>query len=88
MQLVTNNKFISVFHRVLASQTGPRISIASFFVNYDEKSEVGSKIHGPIKELLSEENKPLYKDISIKDFLAYYFSKGLDGDSSLKPFRL
>ncbi|XP_054809103.1 1-aminocyclopropane-1-carboxylate oxidase homolog 1-like [Prosopis cineraria] len=88
LQLITNDKFISVFHRVLASQTGPRISIASFFINYDDKAEGSTKVYGPIKELLSEENKPLYKDTSVKEFLIHYFSKGLDGDSSLRPFRL
>ncbi|KAK4261827.1 hypothetical protein QN277_004773 [Acacia crassicarpa] len=88
LQLITNDRFISVFHRVLASQRGPRISIASFFINYDDMIEGSSKVYGPIEELLSEENKPLYKDTTIKDLLSHYLSKGLDGDSFLKPFRL
>ncbi|KAI9074981.1 hypothetical protein K1719_043031 [Acacia pycnantha] len=88
LQLITNDRFISVFHRVLANQTGPRTSIATFFINYDDMIEGSSKVYGPIKELLSEENKPLYKDTTIKDFLEHYLSKGLDGDSALQPFRL
>ncbi|XP_028767127.1 1-aminocyclopropane-1-carboxylate oxidase homolog 1-like [Neltuma alba] len=88
LQLITNDKFISVFHRVLASQTDPRISIASFFINYDDKAEGTSRVYGPIKELLSEENKPLYKDTSVKEFSTHYFSKAIDGDSSLQAFRL
>ncbi|ESW12614.1 hypothetical protein PHAVU_008G127500 [Phaseolus vulgaris] len=82
LQLITNDRFVSVYHRVLPN-TGPRVSVASFFVNSRD-----TKVYCPIKELLSEENPPIYRDTTIKELLAHYFAKGLDGNSSLDPFRL
>ncbi|KAK7380259.1 hypothetical protein VNO78_32765 [Psophocarpus tetragonolobus] len=86
LQLLTNDMFVSVYHRVLSKDIGPRISVASFFANLDPLSS--TKIIGPIKELLSEDNPRIYRDTTIKDVTAHYFEKGLDGNSSLHPFRL
>ncbi|XP_027924012.1 1-aminocyclopropane-1-carboxylate oxidase homolog 1-like isoform X2 [Vigna unguiculata] len=86
LQLLTNDMFISVYHRVLSRDVGPRISVASFFTS--SFPEYVSKVVGPIKELLSEENPPIYRDTTIKDVAAHYHKKGLDGNRSLDPFRL
>ncbi|RDX90412.1 1-aminocyclopropane-1-carboxylate oxidase-like 1, partial [Mucuna pruriens] len=84
LQLMTNDKFISVYHRVLLRNIGPRISVATFFMNFII-SECTSKIYGPIKELLSEENPPAYRDITMKEILTNYYAKGIDGNSYLQP---
>lgn len=84
-QLITNDKFISVNHRVLAKHVGPRISVATFF---RPNVQASSRVYGPIKELLSEENLPLYRETDAKEYLARYFSKGVDGISPLQHFRL
>ncbi|KAL2334632.1 hypothetical protein Fmac_015845 [Flemingia macrophylla] len=86
LQLITNDLFASVYHRVLSRHTGPRISVATFFVN--KSPHGGSKVIGPIKELLSKDNPPMYRDTTVRDVYARYFEKGLDGTSSLTPFRL
>ncbi|KAM3326724.1 1-aminocyclopropane-1-carboxylate oxidase 1 [Capsicum chacoense] len=87
MQLITNDKFKSVLHRVLAKNVGPRISVPSFFrMHFQEGSE--SRIYGPIKELLSDENPPMYRETNRKEYVTHLYNKGLDGTSLLSPFRL
>nr|AYC63497.1 2-oxoglutarate-dependent dioxygenase [Scoparia dulcis] len=85
MQLITNDKFKSVEHRVLASSVGPRVSVASFFGRDNGPSR---KVYEPMKELLSEENPPKYRATTINEYTAYFRAKGLDGTSALVHFRL
>ncbi|AES66436.1 putative deacetoxyvindoline 4-hydroxylase [Medicago truncatula] len=85
LQLVTNDKFKSVEHKVLANIIGPRVSVACFF-NADLNSF--SNQYGPIKEFLSEDNPPKYKEITISEYVAYYNTKGIDGISALQHFRV
>ncbi|XVF62892.1 hypothetical protein PTKIN_Ptkin09bG0045300 [Pterospermum kingtungense] len=46
------------------------------------------RIYGPIKELLSEENPPIYKGITIKDFVHHYGEGTNGGTRSLEHFRV
>lgn len=85
VQLITNDRFKSVEHRVVANRKGPRVSVASFFSTTVQPS---SKLYGPIKELLSEANPPKYRATTVSDYVAYFDSKGLDGTSPLPYFRL
>ncbi|XP_030470029.1 1-aminocyclopropane-1-carboxylate oxidase homolog 1-like [Syzygium oleosum] len=85
LQLISNDQFKSVEHRALASRVGPRISVASFFTTYMQPS---SKIYGPIKELLSENNPAKYRETTVRDYTYYFNMKGLDGTSALPHFRL
>ncbi|XWS27562.1 hypothetical protein CRYUN_Cryun26dG0126600 [Craigia yunnanensis] len=85
MQLITNDKFKSVAHRVVAKRASSRVSISSFvYPSFPDKL----KTFGPMKELLSEDNPPLYRETSVAEYASYYRLKGLDGSSALPHFRL
>ncbi|KAJ3706302.1 hypothetical protein LUZ61_010007 [Rhynchospora tenuis] len=75
LQLVSNDKFKSVEHRVLANSTekGPRLSVATF-LNPLRSEE---KPYGPIKELLSDSNPPIYRDVIFQDYMMHFASKGI-----------
>ncbi|KAK2647245.1 hypothetical protein Ddye_022440 [Dipteronia dyeriana] len=85
LQLITNDKFISVKHRVVANRAGPRVSVASFF---STDRLTCPRLYGPIKELLSEENPPKYRETSVQEYVAYFRAKGLDGTSALLHYKL
>ncbi|KAL7611250.1 hypothetical protein Lser_V15G13652 [Lactuca serriola] len=85
LQLITNDKFKSVHHRVLAQKTSSRISVAAIFRPFHEGIE--SKTYRPIKELVSEENPCVYKETNLKEYTTLRITKGLD-KSALAPFKV
>ncbi|KAG1354914.1 1-aminocyclopropane-1-carboxylate oxidase [Cocos nucifera] len=84
LQLVTNDMFKSAEHRVLASREGPRVSMGLFC--YPGLRE--PKLYGPIKELLSDENPPKYRELLVQDYIDYYISKEITGECHLDHFKL
>ncbi|CAI9277726.1 unnamed protein product [Lactuca saligna] len=82
LQLVTNDKFVSSRHKVVANKVGPRVSVASFFM-----SETLQVIE-PIKELLSKDNPVKYRGTTAKEYVDYYRAKGIDGTSALLHFKI
>jgi len=72
MQLVSNDRFRSVDHRVLANRS-PRVSVACFF-NADMKRS--TRLYGPITE--SSNDPPLYRSVTAREFIAHFYSKGLE----------
>ncbi|XP_042503178.1 1-aminocyclopropane-1-carboxylate oxidase homolog 1-like [Macadamia integrifolia] len=85
LQLISNDKFKSAEHRVLAHKVGPRLSLACFFTTSYLPS---TKIYGPIKELLLEDNPPIYREITVTEYTLRYLAKGLEGTSTLEDFKL
>ncbi|GMI72033.1 hypothetical protein like AT1G06620 [Hibiscus trionum] len=85
LQLISNDGFKSVEHRVVANSAGPRVSVACFFSTVLLPN---LRTYGPIEELLSEENPSRYREVTIREYVAYYRAKGLDGTSALLHFKL
>ncbi|KAF3777713.1 hypothetical protein EJ110_NYTH45290 [Nymphaea thermarum] len=74
--LMTNGRFLSVQHRVLASNAGPRVSVPCFFMA------------GTEPELLSEGDTPRYKEVTIAEYYREYRNNGLDGTPNLDYFKI
>ncbi|KAL9687225.1 hypothetical protein QQ045_031623 [Rhodiola kirilowii] len=85
LQLISNDKFKSVEHRVVANHVGPRMSVACFVTPHRYPT---GRVYGPIKELLSDTNPPVYRETTIPEFVKHFYSKGLDGKSKLTHFKM
>ncbi|KAI3693042.1 hypothetical protein L6452_32870 [Arctium lappa] len=85
LQMISNDKLKSVEHRVLANKKGPRVSVACFF---STSIAPLTKKYGPIKELVSDDNPPRYRETTVHDYIQYSFYKEVDGVSGLVHFKL
>lgn len=82
--MVSNGKYKSVEHRVIAKGVGPRVSMATFFNgNRDEP-----RSYGPIAELISEENPPLYQNFVVSEYAAKFLANGLKRKSYVEELKL
>ncbi|XP_050373699.1 LOW QUALITY PROTEIN: 1-aminocyclopropane-1-carboxylate oxidase homolog 4-like [Argentina anserina] len=84
LQIMSNEEYKSVDHRVLANpHHEPRVSIA-VFLNPSNREGV----FGPLPELVSPEKPALYKEFKFSEFMMRFFTKGLDGKSLVNYYKL
>eukprot|EP01018_Ginkgo_biloba_P004050 Gb_26903 [translate_table: standard] len=84
IQILSNGRFKSVEHRVVTNFQTSRVSIPVFFY---PGNDCPVKF-GPIEELLSERNPPLYKEIAYDEYMENFLGKSLDGKSCLELVEL
>ncbi|KAF8714798.1 hypothetical protein HU200_027327 [Digitaria exilis] len=77
LQLVSNDRFKSVEHRVPAikSEGTARVSVASLF-NKDLKRS--ARLYGPITATDGYCSAPLYRSVTAQEFIAHCISQGLE----------
>ncbi|PIA36458.1 hypothetical protein AQUCO_03400382v1 [Aquilegia coerulea] len=84
LQIISNDTLKSVKHRVLVNHMTPRVSVACFLTTLYNATNP----FGPIKELITKDKHPIYRDVLMKDYSSYYASQGVDGKSALDYFKL
>ncbi|KAK7853772.1 1-aminocyclopropane-1-carboxylate oxidase like protein 6 [Quercus suber] len=86
IQIISNDNYVSVEHRVLAKASKePRISVVAFF---NVGTQADSDYFGPLPELLSPDKPALYRKFTVPEFFESFFSKGLDSKSIIQKVRL
>jgi isopenicillin N synthase-like dioxygenase len=81
LQLLSNDRFRSVEHRVVSSDVGPRVSVACFF-----RTDTSTKVLAPV--ITGGHGEPRYKSTTVAEMVRYYRAKGLDGISALQHLRI
>ncbi|XP_042505345.1 1-aminocyclopropane-1-carboxylate oxidase homolog 1-like [Macadamia integrifolia] len=84
LQILSNDEYKSVEHRVLANpHKKSRVSIAIFF-NPSKRED----LYGPLPELISLEKPALFQQFTLEKFMKKFFTKELDSKSIINFFKL
>lgn len=77
LQIMSNDQYKSIEHRVIANGSRNRVSVP-IFVNPGPDALIG-----PLPEVLETGAAPRYKSVLFSDYLSYFFSKGHDGKNTI-----
>ncbi|KAJ8765176.1 hypothetical protein K2173_011436 [Erythroxylum novogranatense] len=84
LQILSNDMFKSVDHRVVSNLVGPRISVVCFFRGCSSKPLT----YRPIQELTADHNPSRYKDFISTEYFTRYRSKPLHDLSVLEYYKI
>jgi isopenicillin N synthase-like dioxygenase len=82
LQILSNELYNSVEHRVNVNTTKERISIALFF-NPKFEAEIG-----PATTLLNPNKPPLFRRVGMEKYVKDFFSRRLNGKTYLEHMRI
>lgn len=77
LQIMSNGRYKSIEHRVIANGNNNRISVP-IFVNPRPND-----IIGPLPEVLASGEKPIYKQVLYSDYVKHFFRKAHDGKETV-----
>ncbi|KAF6998595.1 hypothetical protein CFC21_014704 [Triticum aestivum] len=84
LQLMSNDRFRSVEHRVVSNGVGPRVSVACFFRT--DRAAAPTRVLAPI---VADGDEARYRSTTVEEVVRQYYKvKGLAGISALQHFRL
>ncbi|KAF2305611.1 hypothetical protein GH714_007041 [Hevea brasiliensis] len=84
LQILSNDEYKSVDHRVLANPSpDPRVSIAIFFTAGKRDG-----LYGPFPELVSPEKPALYRQFVLNDYITRFFTKDLADKTLTNYYRI
>ncbi|KAJ9563967.1 hypothetical protein OSB04_009127 [Centaurea solstitialis] len=84
LQIMSNDKYKSVMHRVLANPVeGARVSIAVFF-----RPSILQNLYGPFPELISAEKPAAYREFTCEEYITRFFKKELNEKSLPNFYRI
>ncbi|KAJ7980569.1 2-oxoglutarate (2OG) and Fe(II)-dependent oxygenase superfamily protein [Quillaja saponaria] len=78
LQIMSNGRYKSIEHRVVANGSKNRISVP-IFVNPRP-----CNIICPLPEVIANEEKAIYKEVLYSDYVKHFFSKGHDGKMTIE----
>ncbi|KAK6235454.1 hypothetical protein SCA6_010791 [Theobroma cacao] len=77
LQIMSNDRYKSIEHRVVANGSKNRVSVP-IFVNPGPDA-----VFGPLPEVLESGERPLYKEVLFSDYFKYFFSKKHEGKKTM-----
>lgn len=79
LQIISNGKYKSIEHRVIANGNTNRISVPIF------ANPTSDSLIAPLPQLLLRSGeKPVYKQVLFSDYFNYFFSKPHDGKQTIE----